>query len=287
MEEIIAEGVENTIEEGSILLDKFMDFVDRYLVGFIIDVVLAMMVLLIGLKLVKFFTSRLEKGKLFSKMDSNVGALIVSSLKISLNSLVIIIAVQILGVPSATIIAAIGSCGLAVGLALQGGLSNIAGGVMIMIFKPFHYRDYICTAVGEGYVEEIGLFYTKLETLDHRSVNIPNSVLSSTTVTNLSVKKTRRLDIEVSLAYGTDIDLARKTLIRCAETHEHVLKHPEPVVLVSSHNDSSVTFILRVYVKFSEYWQVKFDLMESTLKAVNNAGLEIPFPQVDVHVKEK
>lgn len=286
MEDIIAEGVENTIQEGSIILNKFMDFVDKYLVGFVIDGVLAVMVLLIGLKLVKFFASRLEKGRIFSRMDSNVGALILSLLKIVLNSLVIILAVEILGVPSATVVAAIGSCGLAVGLALQGGLSNIAGGVMIMIFKPFHYRDYICTTVGEGYVEEIGLFYTRLETLDHKSVNIPNSVLSSSTVTNLSVKQTRRLDVEVSLAYGTDIDLARKTLIRCAEEHQHVLKHPAPVVLISSHNDSSVTFVLRIYVKFSEYWQVKFDLLESTLRAVRAAGLEIPFPQVDVHMRD-
>ena len=286
MEDIIAEGVENTIEEGSILLNKLMDFVDKYLVGFVIDLVLALMVLLIGLKLVKFFTSRLEKGRIFSKMDSNVGALIISSLKIVFNSLVIIMAVQILGVPSATIIAAIGSCGLAVGLALQGGLSNIAGGVMIMIFKPFHYHDYICTTVGEGYVQEIGLFYTRLETLDHRSVNIPNSVLSSTTVTNLSVKQTRRLDINVSLAYGTDVEAARRALLRCAEENQLVLKHPEPKVIVTAHNDSSITVTLRVIVKFSNYWEASYELLESSLKAVAKAGLEIPFPQVDVHMRE-
>lgn len=285
MEEIIAESVENTIQEGNVLFNKLMDFVDKYLIDFAVEFVLAIVVLLIGLKLIKFFISRLEKGKLFAKMDSNVGALILSSLKIILNSLIIIIAVQILGVPSATIIAAIGSCGLAVGLALQGGLSNIAGGVMIMIFKPFHYKDYISTTVGEGFVEEIGLFYTRLETLDHRSVNIPNSVLSSTTVTNLSVKQTRRLDIEVSLAYGTDIDLARKTLLRCAEENPLVLKHPEPKVFITAHNDSSITATLRVGVRFGDYWLVKFELLESTLKAVAKAGLEIPFPQVDVHMR--
>ena len=286
MEDIITESVESTIEEGSIILNRLLDFADKYLVSFAVDIVLALMVLLIGLKLVKFFTSRLEKSRIIAKLDSNVGALIVSSLKIILNSLIIIISVQILGVPSATIIAAIGSCGLAIGLALQGGLSNIAGGVMIMIFKPFHYHDYISTTVGEGFVEEIGLFYTKLETLDHRSVNIPNSVLSSSTVTNLSAKRTRRLDIDVALAYGTDVETARRVLLRCAEQNELVLKHPEPKVIVTAHNDSSITVTLRVVVKFGDYWQASYDLLESTLSAVKNAGLEIPFPQVDVHMRE-
>lgn len=267
------------------MFDWFINFVNEYLVGFAVDGVLAALELIIGLKLVSFFISHLKKHKAFLKLDSNIGSLFMNSLKLLLNALVIIVAVEILGVPSATIIAAIGSCGLAVGLALQGGLSNLAGGVMIMIFKPFHIGDYICTSAGDGTVEDIGLFYTRLITIDNRSVNIPNSVLSSTTVTNNSVRVRRGLDIEVSVAYGTDTEEARRALLSCAEKSELVMKDPAPIVFVSEHADSAIKMVLRVSVNCSDYWSAKFELQETTLKAIHDAGLEIPFPQIDVHMK--
>lgn len=266
------------------IMEVVMNFVNNYLVHFAVSIVCAALVLVIGLKISKILTKRLAKSKGIQKMDSNAAALIINAIKVLFNAFIIIIAVQILGVPSATIIAAIGSCGLAIGLALQGGLSNLAGGVMIMIFKPFHYGDYISTSVGDGTVEEIGLFYTKLVTVDNRSINIPNSVLSSSTVTNLSAKETRGIDIEVSLAYGTDIELARKTLLKCADRCELVLKDPAPTVFVASHGDSAIKVTLRVTVKGGDYWPARFYLMEHTLSEVAEAGLTIPFPQVDVHI---
>lgn len=262
-----------------------LNFVNNYLVKFAVAIVCAALVLIIGLKLSKFLVKRLGKTKGIQKMDSSAAALILNGIKLLLNALVVVIAVQILGVPSATIIAAIGSCGLAIGLALQGGLSNFAGGVMIMIFKPFHIGDYIVTGSGEGVVEEISLFYTKLTTVDNKSVNIPNSALSSSTVTNLSAKETRGIDIEVALAYGSDIELARKTLLACADKCELVLKDPAPTVFVSNHGDSAVKVTLRVSVKGSDYWPARFYLMEHSLTEVAAAGLSIPFPQVDVHMK--
>lgn len=267
------------------MFDWIMNFIDAYLVSFAVEVVLAAVVLLIGLNLVKFLMNRLEKRKVFHKMDGNTGALILNSLKILLNALVIIIAVQILGVPSATIITILGSCGLAVGLALQGGLSNLVGGFMIMLFKPFRVKDYICTSQGDGTVEEIGIFYTKLVTIDNRSVSIPNSVLSSTTVTNNTAKQRRGLDVEVSIAYGSDIDKARKVLLSCADRCDLVMKDPAPIVFVSEHADSAVKVTLRVSMKCSDYWAVRFELQEATLRAIREAGLEIPFPQIDVHMK--
>ena len=269
------------------MLDWLKNFVNTYLVDFAVNLVLAAVVLLIGLKLVKFFISRLEKHKSFLRLDSSVGSLILNALKILLNALIVIIAVQILGVPSATIIAALGSCGLAIGLALQGGLSNLAGGVMIMMFKPFQVGDYICTGSGEGVVEEIGLFYTKLVTVDSKSVNIPNSALSSTTVTNLSAKETRGIDVEVAVAYDSDISAVRKALLGCASAEPLVLDDPAPIVFVSSHDDSSLKVTLRVCVKGADYWPARFALMENSVKAVADAGITIPFPQLDVHMKEK
>lgn len=267
------------------LMNIVINFVNNYLVKFAVSLICAAIVLLIGLKVTKALVKRLGKSKGFQKMDSSAAALILNAIKLLLNVLIIIIAVQILGVPSATIIAAIGSCGLAIGLALQGGLSNLAGGVMIMIFKPFHIGDYVSTPVGEGTVEDIGLFYTRLVTIDNRDVNIPNSVLSSSTVVNLSAKETRGIDTEVSLAYGSDIELARKTLLDCAAGCEYVLKDPAPIVFVSAHGDSAVKVTLRVTVKGSDYWPARFYLSEHTLSDVAAAGLIIPLPQVDVHMK--
>lgn len=267
------------------MLDWLSDFANTYLVNFVLNILLAAVVLLIGLKLVRVLTSYIGKCRLFLKVDSNIGALIVNSMRVLLNSFIVIVTIQILGVPSATILAVIGSCGLAVGLALQGGLSNLAGGVMIMIFKPFHSGDYICTTEGDGFVEEIGIFYTKLGTIDGRCVNIPNSVLSSTTVTNLFAKETRGVDIDISIAYGADIDLAGQTLHACTQSSSLVLNDPAPKVFVSGHGDSSIKLTLRVFVKSKDYWRVRAELMESSLKAFSEAGLEIPFPQVDVHMK--
>lgn len=267
------------------MFEWFMNFVDTYLVSFAVEIILAAVVLLIGLKLVKFLMGRLEKSKAFHKIDAHTCVLIINSLKLLLNALVIIIAVQILGVPSATIVTVIGSCGLAVGLALQGGLSNLAGGVMIMLFKPYRLGDYICTSAGDGTVEDIGIFYTKLVTIDNRSVSIPNSVLSSTTVTNNTAKERRGLDVEVSLAYGTDIVEARNVLLSCADKCDLALKDPAPIVFVSDHADSAIKVTLRVSVKPSDYWSARFELQETTLKSIREAGLEIPFPQLDVHMK--
>lgn len=267
------------------MLDWLMNFVNTYLVSFAVKIIMAALVLLIGLKLAKFIVTKIGKGKGFSKLDTNVSALILSAIKLVLNTLIIIIAIQILGVPSATIIAAIGSCGLAIGLALQGGLSNIAGGVMILVFKPFHIGDFISTSSGDGTVEDIGLFYTKLVTVDNRLINIPNSSLSSSTVVNLSAKPTRGIDIEVNIAYGSDIELAKKTLLQVADNCKMVLKDPAPMAFVSANTDSAVTLILRVCVNGGDYWPARFELNETALKKIPEAGITIPFPQLDVHMK--
>ncbi len=250
-----------------------------------LNIIFAAVILIVGFKLTKKLSSKLQKRNVFGKLDSNIASLIQNSIRIAANSLIVIIAIQILGVPSATIIAVLGSCGLAIGLALQGGLSNLAGGVMIMIFKPFHAGDYICTAAGDGTVEDIGVFYTKLSTVDNRSINIPNSILSSTTVTNLSAKPTRGIDIDVSVAYGTDLDLAKRVLIACAEVNPLVFDDPAPKVFVSAQEDSSIKLKLRVFVKKEDYWQVRFELTEDSVRAFAKAGVEIPFPQLDVHMK--
>ena len=267
------------------MIDWLLDFVNTYVVPFVVDGIIALLVLIIGLKLIKFFTSRLERHKLAKRMDSNIWTLVMHTLRVVLNVLIIIVAIEIVGVPSATVITVIGSCGLAFGLALQGGLSNLAGGVMLMIFKPFHAGDYIVTPQCEGIVETIGIFYTKLVTMDNQSVSVPNSVLSSNIVTNASAKENRGVDIDISVAYGTDIRAARQALLACAKSHPMVLEKPSSVVVVTGHDESCIKLLLRVFTKWENYRQVKADLYEASLGALSEAGVEIPFPQVDVHMK--
>ena len=267
------------------MLDWLLDFVNTYVVPFVVKALIALLVLIVGLKLIKFFTSRFEKHKLAKKMDSNIWTLVMHTLRVVLNALVIIVAIEIVGVPSATVITVLGSCGLAFGLALQGGLSNLAGGVMLMIFKPFHAGDYIITEQCEGVVEEIGIFYTKLVTLDNQSISIPNSVLSSNMVTNASAKENRGVDINISVAYGTDIETARQALIACAKSNPLVLEKPSTIVAVTGHDDSCVRLLFRAFTRWDNYRQVKAELYEASLDALKEAGVEIPFPQMDIHMK--
>lgn len=254
-------------------------------VTFGLKLLAAALVLFVGFRLIKLLGSFIAKRDFFSKLDSNVQLLIRNIVTIVLDVIVVIIAVEILGVPSATIIAVLGSCGLAVGLALQGGLSNIAGGVIIMLFKPFHTGDYITTPAGDGTVEDIGIFYTRLVTSDNIVINIPNSELSNSTVANLCAKDTRRLDIGVTIAYSADIDLAKKVLLASAESHELVLREPAPAVFVTEQADSAVKLTLRLWIARENYWTVKYDLTEDTKKAFDRFEIEIPYPQLDVHVK--
>ncbi len=257
----------------------------NYAIAFGTRFIAGAVVLIIGLKLSKFFVRALKKGKAYSHLDSSIQTLISSTVKVILNTLVIILVVEILGVPSATIVAVLGSCGLAIGLALQGGLSNLAGGVMILIFKPFKEGDYVSSPNGDGTVEEIGIFYTKLITPDNIGISIPNGILSNSAVSNYNAKDTRRIDIDFSISYGSDIDLAKKVLLATAESYEKVLKDPAPTAMITSQLDSAIQIRLRVWVNSADYWSTKFDLTEDVKKTFDSCNITIPYPQMDVHIK--
>jgi len=260
-----------------------LNFVNTYVVGFGINLIFALLVLLIGFKLVKLIVNLTQKSKWFQKLDINVQSFCSNFFSVLLKIIIVIMVVEIIGVPSASLIAILGSAGIAVGLALQGGLSNIAGGVIIMFCRPFHVGDFINTPNGSGVVKDIGIYYTKLTTGDNQDVVIPNSVLTSNAVTNLSTHETRRLDFDFSVAYDTDIDLARKVLLATAQNNDLVLTDPAPAVFVSAHSESSLTMKLRVWCKAGDYWTVNFDMYEDVKKAFDQFDIKIPFPQVTVH----
>jgi len=225
------------------------------------------------------------KSKSFQKADPSVAKFLASAIRILLNCVVIISVCLILGVPAASFIAMLGSAGLAIGLALQGSLSNLAGSIMILLFRPFKVGDFIEVAGVSGTVDEINFFYTVLNTPDNKRVTIPNATASNAVVTDYSSYTTRRIDLVFGVAYGTDVMKVKNLLSEIANSHELVLKDPEPAVMLSQHADSSLNFTLRVWVNSKDYWPVNNALMEQVTLAFEKEAIEIPFPQVDVHMR--
>lgn len=264
-----------------------LNFVNTYVVKFGINLIFALIVLLVGFKLVNVTIKAIEKSHGYQKLDVNIQSFCGNFFGILLKVFVVIIVVDIIGVPSASLIAILGSCGVAIGLALQGGLSNIAGGVVIMLCRPFHVGDFITTGSVSGVVQDIGIYYTKLTTPDNQDIVIPNSTLTNSTITNLSTHATRRIDFDFNVAYSTDIDLARKVLLATAQNNDLVLQDPAPEVFISSHGDSAIGVKLRVWCAAENYWTVNFDMYEDVKKAFDQFEIEIPFPQVTVHMDNK
>ncbi len=191
------------------------------------------------------------------------------------------------GLDAASVVALLGSAGVAIGLAIQGSLSNFAGGVLILLLKPFKVGDYIIAGNGnEGTVVEIQIFYTKLTTADNRLVVIPNGELSNSSMINASAMPTRRIDIPVGISYEADIRMAKEVLLKVLEEDPGVLQDEEKRVFVDDLADSSVVLNLRCYSTNENFWETRWRLMESVKYALDEAGIGIPFPQVDVHMKE-
>ena len=243
--------------------------------------------LIIGSLLIKFVMKLLNKRKLGKHEDPTVRRFLLNFIKISLNVLLVVTVIAIMGVPMASVVAVIASAGVAVGLALQGSLSNLAGGIMILIFRPFKLGDFIDAGGMSGSVMDIGIFYTTLKTGDNKSITIPNGSLMNDKVINYSVHDTRRVDFTFSVAYGTDVDKVRAILLEEAEKHEKALKDPAPFCRLSKQNANSLDFVLRIWVNSSDYWTVNFDVLEAVNNRFKEEGIEIPFTQMDVHVKNK
>jgi len=263
----------------------FETFVNSYLTGKVIDILFAILVLVVGFSLVKVLSKALQKTKGFEKLDSNVKSFFTNFIELLLKAIVVLTAVIIIGVPESSVIAVLGSCGLAIGLALQGGLSNIASGVILMFCKPFHVGDFISSGGVSGTVKDIGIYYTLITTGDNQDISVPNSTLANSMITNLSTESTRRLDFDFSISYDADIDAARKVILETAQANEKIAKDPAPVVLVAAHGDSAITMKLRVWCDSSNYWAVNFEMWENVKKALDKAGIEIPYQYVNVIMK--
>lgn len=255
-----------------------------------IKLVLSVVIFFVGFKLVNVLVKKMESGKLFTKIDDSVKSFLASFLSIALKAIIIITIAAYLGVPMSSMVALVASAGVAVGLALQGGLSNIASGIMIIIFRPFGIGDFVENAGQCGTVDSIGIFHTTLATPDNKKVVIPNSVLTSQTLINYSAESTRRVDLDYTAAYDCDIEKVKSIILDTAKAIPEAMKLNEknPIeVMVVSHDDSGVRYRVRIWCNAEDYWTVTFAMNENVKKAFDSNGIEIPYNKIDVNVVNK
>lgn len=267
------------------VIEKFLEELPDKAFHLGLRVVLAILVLLIGSQLIKLIRSLLRKGFRRSHVDESAVRFIDSFAKYALYFLLIIMIASWLGVDAASIIALLGSASVAIGLALQGSLSNLAGGVLLMILKPFTVGDYIKDGLGnEGTVKGIDVFYTQLVTADNKSIVLPNGTLANGCITNFTKCEKRRIDVNVGIAYEEDIRQAKDVLMQVLEKEEGILKNEDMRVFVDSLGDSCVNLVVRGWAKNEEFWPTKWRVTENVKLALDEAGIKIPFPQMDVHL---
>lgn len=257
--------------------------VETYVIPWSINIAMALAIFIIGKMVVNILTSLLVKILGKSKMDEILVNFISSIFKTVLLLFVIIAALDKLGVDTTSLIALLGAAGLAVGLALQSSLQNFASGVMLIIFRPFKAGDFIEAAGTAGVVETISIFSSTLRTGDNKEVIVPNGKIYGDIITNYSKRDTRRIDMVVGIGYEDDIKKANELLTKIVTSDERVLKDPAPVIAVSELADSSVNFVVRPWVKTSDYWAVKWALTEQVKLQFDANGISIPFPQQVVH----
>jgi small conductance mechanosensitive channel len=249
-----------------------------------IKIIFALVIFIVGrwiARIVQSLTERILSGR---KVDPTIISFVGHLLYIALIVFVVIASLAQLGIQTTSFIAVIGAAGLAIGLALQGSLSNFAAGFLMIIFKPFKAGDYIDGGGASGIVEKIEVFTTTIKTIDNKVVIIPNAKMMGDNITNYSAKETRRVDIDFGVSYSDDIDKVRTCIQSVIDADSRVLKDPPVSILVKELADSSVNFQLRAWVKGADYWNVYFDVVESVKKRFDKEGISIPFPQMDVHI---
>jgi small conductance mechanosensitive channel len=263
---------------------EWMATAQELLTKFGLKAVAAVLIFLVGRWVAKQVKTLLCKAMEKAKVDPAIVSFTSSLAHAALMVFVILAALSQVGVQTTSFVAVLGAAGLAIGLALQGSLSNFASGVLILIFRPFRVGDYIEGGGADGVVKEIHIFTTTLTTLDNKRVIVPNSKMMGDNIINYSAEGIRRLDLVGSISYGDSIDTAKAALMDEITKDPRVLKDPAPMVGVLSMSDSSIDLAVRPWVKVADYWAVFFALNEAIKKRIEAEGLTIPFPQRDVHM---
>ncbi|MBN1766551.1 MAG: mechanosensitive ion channel [Sedimentisphaerales bacterium] len=264
------------------LVEKLMEWIT--LNG--INILVAVVILVVGRWVAKLIEGIIKKILTARKVDGTIVSFVASMAYIALMAFVIIAALSKVGIQTTSFIAVLGAAGLAIGLALQGSLANFASGFLMIIFRPFKEGDYIEAGGTAGIVKDMQIFTTTLTTPDNKRVIIPNSKITGDNIINYTATGTRRIDLTVGVSYSDDIDKVRRVLQGIIDSDDRILKDPAPMLPVSAMADSSINFIVRVWVNVSDYWSVFFDTTEAVKKRFDQEGITIPFPQSDVHLYE-
>ena len=272
-------------KEAGIYLKNLLTLLEEFAVTYGGKLIIALIVLIIGFKAVNAVTRKLGKAKGIAKLEPSARNFILNALAVLIKVIIGVTALAIMGIPMTSIVAVIGSCGLAIGLALQGSLANIAGGFVLVIAKPFAIGDFIISGDISGTVEEIGVFHTKVITIDNKRIIVPNSTISNATLVNATALQQRRVDLTFSASYDADIATVERVLKETCRAHKLVLDDPEPFARLSAHSSSSLDYTVRAWCKTEDYWTVYFDLIRDVKVAFDKNGVTIPYPQMDVHSK--
>ncbi len=266
-------------------LQNILDIIKSQIALYAPKVVLALIVLFVGLRLIKLTLNITSKAFEKKDVEKSLRGFLLSFISISLKVLLIISVASMLGIATTSFIAVLGAAGLAVGLALQGSLANLAGGVLIILFKPFKVGDLIECQGEKGVVQDIQIFCTTLNTADNVRIILPNGPVASSSMKNFSANSLRRVDFSFGIGYEDNFKAASKIISDLASAHSKVLNDPAPFIRLGELADSSVNITTRLWVKAEDYWDVHFDMLESVKAKFDEEGISIPYPQQDIHLK--
>ena len=250
-----------------------------------VDLLRGLVTLAVGLFLVRWVIKLFERYETKMKLEPTVRGFIKNLIRILLYVIVIMTAANMMGIPMTSIVTLLGSAGVAVSLAMQGALGNLIGGFILLLFKPIKAGEYVKIGDNEGTVKSVGTFYTEIVTIDNRLVHLPNGTLTNTAIVNFTREGTRRLDLTFSVGYESDMDQVYEVLNRVVSEEKAIRPDPAPTVNLLKCGDSSLDFTVRVWVNGSDYWPVYFRMLDHGKRALDKAGINIPYPQMDVHMK--
>ena len=278
-------GIEQVAKNPGIIRTYFESLIPD-LFNFALQVIIAIIVYAVGAKLIKMTVKIVRKTLERRNTDIGVIQFLSAVIRYSMYFVLFMVILNLFGIATTSAVAVLGSCGVAVGLALQGSLANFAGGVLILLLKPFVVGDYIIEGANEGTVYEISIFYTKLKTVDNKVIVIPNGNLSNSSLINVSHMDNRRVDVAVGIAYEADIRTAKDILYKVAEEDPARLPDEDIVVALDNLGASSVDMTVRIWVKSEDYWPTKWRLTENIKYALDENNISIPYQQIDVHIKK-
>ena len=268
-------------------LEQFFNKIINWVTTEGIKLVIWLFLLWIGWKLAKKVVNIMNKTLEKRNVDATVRSFLDTFVEVVLKGIVIYVFLDQVGIKTTGIAALLASAGVAIGLALQGSLSNFAGGVIILLIRPFNVGDYIEGAGHTGTIEKIGMFYTHMATVDNKLILVPNGNLANGSIVNYSAKELRRVDLTFGVGYEQDVLKVKRVLSNVVDNHDLILKTPEPFIALSAHGDSAINFVVRAWVNNGDYWKVYFDLLESVKVKFDEEEISIPYPQMDLHIKKE